>query len=595
MADIPNPETVLSRSEYLQWKVNPTVETMPEALLLLLKERGIDPATYAVEVSTAGRAPLTGTPTDGEDPVGELDAQIVTGSKLDSEAGVTLEDESAGVGLEQALDLIRSGRSPQTPEEQAAFDDVVAGQSETAIRDFLAGMTGNVDPRAVSWMFDGSTGIGMTIDNIDWDKLYRVALMLGGDDIEFPERMEGQTDEEYKRQTIMGLMAAGPNPLNQMIWRTTLESTGNWASSFKIDDWYASDLVSIADQNKIDLGEATYLARVGDMAGLEPAKAAEIWAWAKDSGIDMWSLGDDLEIAPKDNVPFYDASERARQEAEQETNYDRFITRDKSVYMGPMGSEGGAFGTTYKTKYSHRDVFNMYQEAVSKYNGSESVARVSLHDEALAERMFNDPYSLSMDELRTINNYVGGVENIINSDPAGGSWLQERLLGSSKDIVKVDKDGAREAARQLAAGWNMPGLSDSQLDRIVQGVVGPQLAVIRQGLGNPFNPTIDDGVSVVNTPSAYAVAAKELRGSQAYKELFANLRDGESEEAYAGRFSAESNELLGDKSLTAARAGMRTGDRNTVGQNILLSGEGSDSSRFRERLAKLGNAFKDLT
>lgn len=114
-------------------------------------------------------------------------------------------------------------------------------------------------------------------------------------------------------------------------------------------------------------------------------------------------------------------------------------------------------------------------------------------------------------------------------------------------------------------------------------------------MGNPFNPSLDDSLRVVDSPSPGAATAATLRGTAEYGELFGNMADGEDELTYASRFDQESQQLLGDKNLDVVRAGMRSGSRNTVGQAVLLSGEGSDNSTFRQRLARIGEAFREMT
>lgn len=507
------------------------------------------------------------------------------------------------------LEVMRRG-GPENEDEQAALDDLGGTSSEIAA--WAAAYTGNVDPRTVDWMLRDQ--IGLTIDSVDWDHLYWIAMQYGADEIDLPERIAGETDQEYRTKTMLGLMQAGPNNLNSAVWQTYLESVGNWGSSFKIGDWLYTDLKAAADRNGLQLAEVTTLARSAKKTGLSVGEAADLYSWAKDTGITMWDLPgrggypqEDLSyMTPQAKMdPNMGAASGYLDLIEQQIAIARGENPQASQLPGgPVPFNGVQRDMAPKATYggmaegsqiiSHEQMMRMYRLARDKYD-SETVARVAMHDSSLAERLYNDPYSLSIEELKNVDVYVGGVENIINQDPAGGSWLQERLLGTSGDVVQVDKDGAREAARQLAASWNMPGLSDSQLDRIVQGVVGPQLSVIKQAMGNPFNPKINDDINVVNVPSPYAVAAKDIRGTAEYRELFGQMQDGESEEQYAGRFNSESQELLGDRNLEVIRAGMRTGDRNTVGQAALLSGAGSDSSTFRQRLARLGNAFKDMT
>ena len=200
------------------------------------------------------------------------------------------------------------------------------------------------------------------------------------------------------------------------------------------------------------------------------------------------------------------------------------------------------------------------------------------------------------EELREVDEMVGGTGNWHGASAgasAQASWIESRLSGLH-EVVRVDVDGAKEAARTLASSWNMPELSDSFLGHIASWTVAANLAAIRAAQGNPFRPTIQ-GPEAVNVPGPYAAAAKALRGTNEYQVLFANMQSGESEEQYASRFDSAVAKFMGESDPTLSRTGMRSGISNTVGQAAMSSGAAYESSNFMDRLTQIGTAFKEAT
>jgi len=240
-------------------------------------------------------------------------------------------------------------------------------------------------------------------------------------------------------------------------------------------------------------------------------------------------------------------------------------------------------------------MWTQFNSGMERY-GSELLATVSLEDNDLANRLHNDPYSLTTEELNNVVDIIGGTDKWSGMPglESQASWITERLMGTQQ-VARVDISGAKEAARTLAAAWNMPELSEAQLTQIASGQVAANLSAIRAAQGNPFKPEVGGGIKVVNLPSPYAAAAESMRGTAMYQELFQNRRSGESEEEYAQRFDRSVSKFTGDSDPALARVGMRSGDPETVGRNLMATGEGYDNSTFMERLTRLGNAFKGAT
>ena len=236
----------------------------------------------------------------------------------------------------------------------------------------------------------------------------------------------------------------------------------------------------------------------------------------------------------------------------------------------------------------------MFNAGVKKWN-SEIVAMLALTSSDLAERMWNDPHSLTGAEWLEIDRAIGGYDRWLGVPGVGAQaeFIADRLAGTNQ-VVHVDSAGAMNAARDLASSWNMPGLSDGMLRQIATGQAANLQASVKASLGNPFQPGLGGPVSV-EMPSDLSAAMRALRGTTEYATLFKNMRSGESEEDYATRFDASVMRFMNDSDPVLARAGMRSGDPKTVGQSALLSGKALGNSSFMERLTSLGNAYRRAT
>lgn len=464
-----------------------------------------------------------------------------------------------------------------TPEEEE-----LAAENPEEVSSLMSLLAMNQSPQ-IGWIFQGDAGLmGMSSANVDyasmWDMTREVFGYIPG--VEFVDGMEY---EDWKAMSMQALLATGPNELNSAIVQLYADSTGHSGNDWMMGKHKVMDVARVSEQYSLTMTQAKGLGDLGTPHDMSIDESARFWDIMERNGVatplslfdsdkpkaDFFRLNED----PRERVSGYAGEVRPNVDA-RGTDYDKYMR--------------------YQTGRRAYDTMAEYNAAKAKY-GSELLGTVAVIQPDLAQRLYDDPYTLTVEELKTVEGIVGAPSQYTSTtDVAGANWIQQRLLGG-QETIKVDKSGAAEAARTLASSWNLPGLSDRQVNSIVNAVVGPQVAAAKAALGNPFNPTLHNGPRVVNAPSPYAAAAGKLRGSAAYKELFGNLQDGESEEGYAARFDSESQEMLGDKNLEAVRAGMRSGSRNTVGQSALMSGAGSDSSTFRGRLANLGKAFKGST
>lgn len=230
------------------------------------------------------------------------------------------------------------------------------------------------------------------------------------------------------------------------------------------------------------------------------------------------------------------------------------------------------------------------EEYWDRFNGSKVLTAVAMVDPLLAQKLFDDPYQLNAEELQKVEEAVRGI-----STPEGDpqkNWIYSRLAGGQRVTVQTDSGAYEEAVRTLANAWGMV-VDEGAVSRIARSMISNEIAAARAQLANPFNPQLDpDPVEVFDRSTS---VEEQLRSHPEYQELFEHKSDAESEEAYAGKFAQQSAQMLGEVDTVAQRAGMRSGNTNTVGQNVLLTGRGFQSSRFQDRLVGIADAFRSMT
>jgi hypothetical protein len=420
-----------------------------------------------------------------------------------------------------------------------------------------------------------------------------------------------RTAEQYKQETIAAWLgtAGEDDPIVQV----ALETYGTWSDRYKPDmtdgGFKVSDINQVAQAFGITYEQARHFGAVGRLSGLSLAESASLFQFLERNGVIDPNEGRKDLRSPGEIIA--DNNRKAAEARAAATGDDSYLPEAAPAGRPPTGDEKrdafrergrrqnapGRFDDAesewdkFEFGYSFGDAAFRFERAKDMFANS-TVAQLWVVNEDLAERLFSNPYSFTAQELQKLVDVMGGFEAFQALDPGGANWVARRLEGG-KDIVQVDMDGAREAARTLAAAWNMPDMPDSFIEQVARGVAAPQVAAYKAMMGNPFNPQLSQGPSVMNVPSATATAERLLRQTDLYQELFSHNVWGENEEMYAGRMSDEAQSLLGNAATPAnARAGMRTGDINTIGQQAVFSGEGYGSSRFQERLAQLRQVWK---
>lgn len=471
----------------------------------------------------------------------------------------------------------------------------------------------------VAWINSGEAGIIGRWGDEEWLDINVYAPMMHetlvtAEDLIFTgEGAERNTDEENR---IIGtkLWFANKNQGTELIVRSYGDLNGMYMSKEDQDAFHLYDAVDGAltfPQSKALVASAT-------SAGLDSSMAWLIYSTAKAQGLNLslpWtgksaaSLAADAEWSRRNSTTGIDvnaAGEPVGSSSDRNAAGDLVGSAAAQAAPGLQGppvpldyGQIGMWGEGLTTGQIEGELtpgmlWGKYNAAFEQY-GSELVAMVALSSVDLAGRLHADPYSLTGEEMLEVDRLIGGYSQWMDMPGTGAqaSWIRDRLSGASS-TVRVDSAGAMEAARTLAANWNMPTLSDGLLRRIATGQEQSSLSAIKAQLGNPFQPSLGGPVAV-EMPSDHAAAARALRGTAEYGSLFANMRSGESEEQYAQRFDAAVSRFMMDSDPELARTGMRSGSPLTVGQNAMFTGDAFDNSAFMGRLTRLGNAFKEAT
>ena len=506
--------------------------------------------------------------------------------------------EEAARALADAATRVAMAREAGTQPNVADLELVgESPEGSQMVNDVIAGLVGaqQVNDAALRWMYN--TG--------------GLAGQYGSHDIKEIAMLLINTNS---RVTVDDMMYKGPGYENmsteQRFQRGAEEyfSNQNETTQFAVEQYgRANDLFMDADDRAawevsqelgMTVGQARAFADSAKTHDIDPMLAAKVYKIQRDKGLvsEPWTAPqgafniDDLTkvltgrgMVPSSSRGYGGVSGRR---AQPDYAPERRVGVDE---YGQSVAPGEDYIATPAVMMSRLN------NLMDKY-GSELVATVALVSPDLADRMYRDPYSLTAEEWTQVDDMIGGTGQWHGGSAASAaqaSFIEQRMSGM-KDVVRVDVDGAKEAARTLAASWNMPELSDSFLSHIASGTVAANLQAIRAAQGNPFRPSMG-GPEAVNVPGPYAAAAKALRGTPEYQILFANLRSGESEEEYATRFDSAVNKFMGDTDPGLARAGMKSGSTATVGQAAMSSGAAYENSNFMDRLTQMGNAFKEAT
>jgi hypothetical protein len=252
-------------------------------------------------------------------------------------------------------------------------------------------------------------------------------------------------------------------------------------------------------------------------------------------------------------------------------------------------SEGGSV-EGFKTRQPLIFTAAEYKAGLDLYNQSKVLAAVHVSDKELAQKLAENPYSLDSGEIQRALNYVGGPEGK-EGDPQV-SWLVNRLAGSYQVRAEVDDEAVRNAVQTLADSWNLTG-SEGVAAALAGRLLSEAVARATAQLPNPFG-AMKDPVSVDQTIQDTTAHVKaQLRHLPEYEALFGEMAPGEAEEEYVSRFENRSQQVLGDDVVSAVRAGMRSGNVNTIYQQGLLTDVGDSSTRFQEIMARNARIIRE--
>jgi hypothetical protein len=237
-------------------------------------------------------------------------------------------------------------------------------------------------------------------------------------------------------------------------------------------------------------------------------------------------------------------------------------------------------------------VADSYKEGLNRYDQSQVLAAVHVFDPKLAAKLRSDPYSLDSGELQRVLKYADGAASQDGNPQI--TWIQQRLAGGYKVTDTVDTVAVREAIQTMADAWNLTG-SEGIAASIAGELISAAVARARSQLPNPFGGIGDSPITIQDTMhDVSAHVRSRLREMPEYADLFAGMAPGESEEEYVSRFENRSQSVFGDDVPGAVRAGMRSGNVNTVYQQGLLTEAGEDSTRFQEIIARNARIFREL-
>lgn len=502
--------------------------------------------------------------------------------------------------VSQAVDMFRQDRSkvesespadpPSSPVDNRKIETGKATDQELEAASTMLGTeVVRMGPMGIgAWAWgDSGAFFGLRPGSINWQEFVEYAIDQGFN-----------VELQYNVESVSGPSFGVPGTVN---WLETAEQImaieSDWSKAivqgFAIEmDW--ENPVNNMYQNIPLPTISTYRDAFGmsNKQAYEKANTAQAHGYKGVDGARLYALlmDNDVELyRPSKFVGRAPATTVDKRRGESESYRKERGRADEETWLAREGEKSANRSDTWG------GYLDRHKAAMAKFNHG-VIADVAMFDPQLALRLYNDPYSLSVEELRKALKYTSEPEEYDSADAIGAAWLADRLMGGGESTVQVDKEGARAAARTLAASWNLP-VTDAVVESIVNAVSSGAAAAAKRSLGNPFKPDLSGGgVRVVDSPGPYSAAAKGLRGTDAYRDLFRHfdLGGGETEEQFAGRFSTAASSVLGPgaDTLEAAQVGMRTNDPNQVASNVLMTGKGETSSTFMGRLARLGKAFQ---
>jgi hypothetical protein len=335
-----------------------------------------------------------------------------------------------------------------------------------------------------------------------------------------------------------------------------------------------SDLQYIGDV-KVDGTNLVKLAQLAQANGMTTGEARRLTRWGKDQ----------LQLEPELFIPAYTAAQDAG-------TFDKDRTGGLTESVATLRKGGRKVYTLH-----HGEAFDKWSKGLAKgleLYDSPMLAMVYAHDPDLAQRMATQWYTITPDEATKISTYVGDPDKvgaIPGVKQAEEDWYRSVLEGSG-NFQLVDERAVLDAARTIVGSWNMT-LGEPQLNNLLSQWKGAQARTLQSQ--SPFK-RYDQQLIQVNAPQDEGAFLREtLRSTGEYGQLFGNKSTAETEQEYVNRFENKSQEYLGDQNIGAVRAGMMSGDPNTVVGQAMASGKAYESSRFRGRLATMADTFRSMT
>lgn len=260
-----------------------------------------------------------------------------------------------------------------------------------------------------------------------------------------------------------------------------------------------------------------------------------------------------------------------------------FITDSLRTYLPEDDPDGFA---TLDAMFDSQSAVDRYRSKLAGYGQSNPMAAlVSLHDEALAERMVST--GITDDEIFTVQRLLKGVDpqqlGLVGDDIRRytESYKKSQGGGSGREIVLPDRNKIAEGFRELYRSWFKVDPAQEELEALINDVTAQYV-----------------GAQQSNTsPDLASSMVARTRQTDLYQRLFANKTAGATEEQYVGQFEGAARQLLGGEIANpgAIQAGMETGNIGTTYGAVAGSKQAFENSTFRERLANAAQLISRMT
>ena len=272
-------------------------------------------------------------------------------------------------------------------------------------------------------------------------------------------------------------------------------------------------------------------------------------------------------------------------------------------------------------------VADSVRQGMGLYQGDTTFALLHAVDPVLAERIWDHPFNLTVDEVTKKDQIVKPLFNYTLEQrgimlPHNREVLAEVMnltseLPPEPIFERTAPGDLEEAYRTQYRALFQADPTEEQLANFIehfnrefdvyeQEVRAGQLKTSWQkgstegwyALDDEGNYTLREPPRQPTAPSEFHEMMSTLRADDLYTSRYGNKPAGMEEDAYANVFQQQARDLLGpeaDLRPELAQAGMATGDPRTVGIQVGLSGAGYGSSKFMERLHRGANVIRQWT